>query len=579
MEPAKPSAPLLALILAVAVGLALFAGLGGYGLLDEEARYAEISREMLETGDWVTPRLNGVPYFEKPPALAWLGAGALAIGSRSPEWALRLVPALATLAAIVAIVRFGNRAGGPALGGAAGLALAVTPLQVGMARTFSTDAPFSAAMTVALALLGVEVLESRARVGRLIAAGLALAAAVLLRGPVALALYLPIAALAGRRDGPRITLRRATLPAALSLLLAAPWFLAESSRNPAFVQEFFVRQHFGRAGAPGAEKAFHSEPIWFYGPVVLWAFGAAALVIPAAIFRATRRLAEERTGRALRFALLAAGWTLLFFTLLSGKRSSYVLPAIPWLALCLGAAFEEARRCPRRARVLALGLVPAALGTLVAGVCLLIPFRDNAAQLGGATLVALVGALILSTAAPTVLLWRGRAPIAGLVGTGALAASIAIVASALSRFEEVPSLRLALAGRTITAGTGDLPNRRLALEMARAAAPEDVIACVGRYRPSVSFYTGRLTTVFGSQGELAAGIKACAGDAQVEGRALALKELEKALGGPRRIIALGSAEKLPNASRSLHELARCGTLVAASNRSARPKPPKARSPS
>ncbi len=128
-----------------------FANLGSHRLFHpDEGRYAEIAREMAQRGDWVTPRLNGLKYFEKPPLQYWITAAAYrAFGVH--EWTARLWPALAGLLAVVAIGIAGNALGGAALGTFAALALAGTLWHAAMAQIVSLDSGLAFFLTLAFA--------------------------------------------------------------------------------------------------------------------------------------------------------------------------------------------------------------------------------------------------------------------------------------------------------------------------------------------------------------------------------------------------------------------------------------------
>ena len=138
MSPAAPfSRPARSLLVLLLAGLWL-ANLDHRVLLHpDEGRYAEIAREMAASGDWITPRLNGLKYFEKPPLQYWL-TGALFRAFGPDEWSARLVPALAGMVAVLAIGWAGARLGGPRLGWAAGILLAGTRRGLQLQRFLST---------------------------------------------------------------------------------------------------------------------------------------------------------------------------------------------------------------------------------------------------------------------------------------------------------------------------------------------------------------------------------------------------------------------------------------------------------
>ncbi|MBL8695083.1 MAG: glycosyltransferase family 39 protein [Planctomycetes bacterium] len=521
-------APIVAL---VAVG----AFLGSYPLLPEEARYAELAREIAQSG-WVVPRLNGVVYLEKPPLLSWLGAWLLSLGLGA-ESALRLASAAGSLLATGSIAWFATRAAGARAGVMAAALLTAFPFATAHGRVFATDAPFHGALTLALAVVGVEILEGRARTARLLGAGVALAAATLLRGPVAsLALFGPVALFVGiRADGWRMAAKRALLPSLVACALSAPWFVAAEMAHPGFFQFFFVQHNLERVVASEEAKELHREPFWFYLPILLGGCGAAALAVPWSAVRAFARREEPRIGRALGFALAVAGWMTLLFTVSSGKRASYVLTVFPWLAFALACAFEETLSSARARKVLGLLWAPSALVAVVAVVALLAKAEANLTFATPLELAALSMALLATGLAPCVLLLWRRPAGAALCAAGGVALGLATGAHAAAKFETQGEMVISLPGATIPLRLENLTQRRLARRAAEAVGPKGLVADLGRYRHATTFYAGRLTAVFGSPGELEYGVEHARADPEVASRFRRVKELPEILAGPMPI--------------------------------------------
>ena len=205
-------------------------------------------------------------------------------------------------------------------------------------------------------------------------------------------------------------------PAIVGIAIAAPWFIAIASREPTFLDEFFLRHHFGRLGADEDDKALHREPLWFYAPVYLWGQGAAALAGAVAFGSLLRVWKVGFRSGAGRGAVLATGiplWILLLFSLLSGKRVPYVLPAFPWLSLALAMAFSRATGDPRFSRILAWCLAPAGL-LVSAGIVFSLGFVRMDPFPLSIPAAAIVGAgLLVATAGGAFLLARGRAEAGG----------------------------------------------------------------------------------------------------------------------------------------------------------------------
>jgi dolichol-phosphate mannosyltransferase len=329
----SPLCPLLVLLVAVAL---FFSRLDAPLLEPQEARYAEIPRQMLEQGTpegWLTPVLHGRPYLEKPPLLYWLVMLSYsAFGVH--DWAARLVPGAAGCLTVFLLFLWGRRMAGEraALAGALILCLSVRFVYLG--RMLSFDILLCLFVTAALAAAHRALGYGGRRWWLL--AGLACGLGLLAKGPVALALVagpvLVFAAMDSRAARPGWGAWGLFLGAAAAL--AAPWYVFAAVRYPGFLHDFLWRHNFLRYAAPFD----HVEPPWFYLPGVLLGMLPWTLLLPGLVrflFRHSRRVARQRTP-ALGFCLLSGLWGLLFFSLAGCKRAVYVLPALPPLALVLG---------------------------------------------------------------------------------------------------------------------------------------------------------------------------------------------------------------------------------------------------
>jgi 4-amino-4-deoxy-L-arabinose transferase-like glycosyltransferase len=369
--PGKPDAvsawrwtPLFILILTS--GVLHYPGLGHFLFEPDEGRYAQIPREMLTSGDWIVPTLQGEPYLEKPPLFYWLVMGCYAVFGFH-DWAARLVPALAVQGCLVMTYLFGRRMLGerPAFWGA--LLLALMPGFVGMGRLLVLDGVLTFLVTLAL-FSGWRALEGPAlQDGWWLTAAVACGLGVLTKGPIALVLLLAPVWLQ-RRLAPtpaRIGLRGWLKFAGVTLAVALPWYAVAAWRLPDFVHDFFWVHNVQRF----AEPFNHDRPAWFYVPVLLAGLGPLSfLLIPFGRWLVLR----DGAGRcpALGYLLLSAAWCLLFFSLSGCKLPTYILPAFPPLALALGAWL--ARSPLRQSRWLQGGL--AAWGLVMAmGMGLIVP--------------------------------------------------------------------------------------------------------------------------------------------------------------------------------------------------------------
>ncbi len=333
--------------------LQLFHQLGGLGLVGpDEPRYAQVAREMAASGDFVTPRLHGEPWFEKPILYYWLAALAYkALGVS--ELAARLPSALAGLLGVFAVFFVGRHWVSARCGIAAALILAASPLYFSLARAASTDMLLTSALTMCLSCLyfgllldGRRINENTALPARsspwIYGVYIFLALAVLAKGPVGLVLAGASVALfllvARRWDQLRRLLRPS--PILLGLAGALPWYLLCYRANGwPFVQEFLLHHNLARFAT---DRYQHAQPFWFYLPVVCATFLPWTFQIAGPAWQWMRGGWRESKGdpaSALFWAWVL--FPLLFFSLSRSKLPGYVLPIFPALALLAAKEWER----------------------------------------------------------------------------------------------------------------------------------------------------------------------------------------------------------------------------------------------
>ncbi len=309
----------------------------------DEGRYAEVPREMVATGDWLTPRLNGIKYFEKPALQYWITAAAYSLFGVH-HWTARLWPALAGFLGVLFVGYVGLRLGGALLGLYSAAVLGGTAWHVLNAHILTLDAGVAFWMNVGVGSLliaqrdGATPAEER---GWMLAAWAALALAVLSKGligvvlpAVTIVLYTLL-----RRDWSlwrRLHLVGGSL---LFLAIAAPWFVAVSLRNSEFFDFFFIHEHFRRFLTNEARR---EGPWWYFVPIFLVGILPWLTVF---LWTARRAWADAPAGRNgfswQRFALVWAAFVFIFFSLSGSKLPSYILPMFPALALTLGWQLAE----------------------------------------------------------------------------------------------------------------------------------------------------------------------------------------------------------------------------------------------
>ena len=310
--------------------LLYFFGLTNAGMVGpDEPRYAAIARQMAQSGDWITPRLWGEPWFEKPALLHWMQGVAFRLGL-SEDLAPRLPVALCSVAFLIFFYGILRREFGDPSAGFATAILATSAGWLGLSHIGITDLPMSAAFSAAL-LLALGWL-ARGETERLPACAALLGAAVLAKGLLPLVLALPLLWM-GRRRWRDWFQAQVTI---VFILIALPWYILCFLRNGwPFVQKFFWEHQVGRFSTLALA---HGQPFWFFLPVIVaslfpW-IPTLALLFRRSLYSDSRR----------RLLLLWVIFGLVFFSAARNKLPSYVLPLLPALAALAGIALAESKR-------------------------------------------------------------------------------------------------------------------------------------------------------------------------------------------------------------------------------------------
>ena len=338
-----PFTRLLSLLLVVAVVGLWFGTLGSRHLANpDEGRYAEIAREMVASGDWVTPRLNGFKYFEKPPLQYWATAMAYRLFGEH-EWTARLWTALTGALSALAIFYAGGRLFGREAGFYAALVLLSSFLFVLAGHINTLDMGVTCFMTLGLTgflLAQQRTVSTREARGWMHVSWVSLGLSLLSKGLIGIVLpgaVLVIYSLLQRdvRHWKRLHLRSG-IP--LMLLIAAPWYVAVSLKNLEFARFFFVHEHLERFLTDAHGR---SHPWWSYIPIVL--VGALPWVglLPGALARAWEPQDTVKSFQPRRFLVIWVAFIFLFFSVSHSKLPFYVLPIFPALALLIGKRLAE----------------------------------------------------------------------------------------------------------------------------------------------------------------------------------------------------------------------------------------------
>lgn len=303
----------------------------------DEGRYAEIPREMLASGEWSIPHLNGLLYLEKPPLQYWATAASLKIFGRT-EFAARLYTALCAFGAVLAAALAARALWGPAAAIRSAALLSSMLLFLAMGQLLTLDMSLTACMTVALAaFLAAQSAGIPWERRLMLLAWGATGLGVLTKGLVAAAIPAGVLVLYSACARDFSPWRRLHAPAGLALFLviAVPWYVLAAYRVPGFLDFFFVHEHLARYLTPSADR---EEAWWFFVPVLL--LGSMPWTIP--VLRAMSGWRRPAAGFDARlFLRLWVVFVLVFFSFSDSKLIPYVLPAYPALALLVAGLPDE----------------------------------------------------------------------------------------------------------------------------------------------------------------------------------------------------------------------------------------------
>ena len=466
------------LTLTLVFGILFFFALGHAPLANpDEGRYAEIPREMVASGDWVTPRLDGIDYFEKPPLFYWAVAASLrAFGPR--EAAARAVPALAGLGGVLLTYAAGRRLFGRGAGRWSAVVLGTSALYFAHTHLLIIDLLVSVLMAATLFafILAVREPPGRRRRGLFYALYASAALATLAKGPIGFLLTGAVMALWLLVCRQWSRLRPLYLPTGLLvfLALAAPWHLLVAARNPSWAHFYFIHENWERFTTTEHSR---TGPWWYFLPVVLLGLFPWTGFLWSAVRDAAAGGWARRGEKAdAWFLLLWAAFIFLFFSKSQSKLIPYILPVFPPLAVLVGASLARTRP-PRDWRV---GLAT---------------FRGLCVLLAAAALVAVLRPGLIRDPQAALALRPFAYGLAGvLLAGGILATGPASVAVTGAAF---------LAG--LIAAEARIPLRStkpLALQVAQRAQPGERVYHYHEFFHDFTFYAGRTVGLVSFQGEL-----------------------------------------------------------------------------
>ncbi|MDB5777149.1 MAG: phospholipid carrier-dependent glycosyltransferase [Herbaspirillum sp.] len=468
----------------------------------DEGRYAEMAREMFANHDWITTRLNGIKYFEKPPLQAWMNALTFELFGLG-EWQARLWTGLCGFFGVLLTGYTGGRVFGGRVGFYGALVLGSSLLWSGLGHVNTLDTGLAAMMTLSLCSLLIAQRNHATYAERrnwMLVCWFSMALAVLSKGLIGIVLpgaVLVLYSLFARdlRIWKRLHLLTGLL---LFFVVSAPWFIVVSMRNPEFARFFFIHEHFQRF----TTKIHQRTGAWYYFVPILVAGIIPWLgVLLQSLWEGLRDRHESSlsgsldgtAGRGFQPKKMLLIWVLfifLFFSISDSKLPSYILPIIPALALLIAAYLNRAGTGALYLTAAIFGL-PAAIG--LAFVARIPATAKNAfsAALLRLHLPWIYAALALVVAGAIVAALMARrhkdGAIVLLALTGFLAGQIVIVG-------HDPQGRY-------SAGVEHLPAIRAEL------TPDTQLYMVGLYEQALPFYLQRTATLVAHEDEMAFGLE------------------------------------------------------------------------
>ncbi|NVN92390.1 MAG: glycosyltransferase family 39 protein [Desulfuromonadales bacterium] len=473
-------------LLTLIFGVVFFESLGRLPLLGtDEARYLEIPREMIERGDFITPTLNYVPYFEKPPLHYWFNALATLLFGET-AFSARFFGALWGVLGVLLTYLLGRRLFDRQKGRLSAIVLGTSLGFVVQARVNITDTTLSFFLCAALGSFLIASRPDQSRKSLYYTLFyLCAALAVLAKGLIGIVLpaVIILAFLRLTRRWYLLHEMRLPLGIPLFLLVCVPWFMLVSLRNPGFFDFFFIHEHFQRFFT----KVHHRyQPPWFFFPVLLGGMLPWTFFIPAAILRSWRGR-EESAGEARLFLLLSGGIIFAFFSLSQSKLIPYILPVYPVCAILvgvyLGELIEEKRGAPTTVLAISLCYAICALGLTAYPWLARHPRLDQTGS-------ACVGALFLIHG--IIAFMNTRSPHLHRLVLGLA------LASYFTAMLAPPVFMAGIAKKKLI--------RDLALKVRDLAGNDAVVVSFG-YQQELPLYTRRRVLVVGSPGELEFGSK------------------------------------------------------------------------
>ncbi len=515
----------------------------------DEGRYAEIPREMLASGDWVTPHLNGVAYFEKPPLQYWATALAYRVFGIS-EWSARFWTLLSGWLDVVLVFLLANRIWGPRTAMVAAAMLASSLLHFVMGQLMTLDMAFTCLTTATLcafcmAQLNRDMAPSASR-WWMLASWAFLALATLTKGIAAPLITGSVVALyvLWQRDWRVLRTLRPVLGPMVFAVIAVPWFVLAARAHPDFLSFFFVHEHLQRFLTDSARRV---EPWWFFLTIL------AVGVLPwlpqtaSALWRGWRASAAPGHFDVLRMLWIWCVFVLVFFSASQSKLAPYVLPIVPMLAL-----LTAARRAQDDVRALRISIC-----VLLIGAIALIGYVVFAKSFGAETFVL----ELVDRVRPAALAF-------GVIAIATVAACWRAVRHGRTTFAVLGVAAAWFLGLSMIFATLDHPalrsGRSLAAQIPASLAAQAPIFSIHTYDQTLPFYLRRTMVLVNTHGELDFGLRSAPEMAIADTQRFS--EIWQSLPEGIAIMPRESYEQMRDAGLSMRVLGRDRRRIAVSRR-------------
>lgn len=351
--------------------------IGSYPLFTpDEGRYSEIAREMIVTHDYVTPRLNGVAFLDKPILYYWLQASAIKLFGLK-ESALRFWPACLGVLGCLMTYLGGHLLFDRRTGILAAIILLTCPLYYGAAHYANLDLEVAVWISSALLcfLIGIQSPVARQKTGFLLAAYVIAALAVLTKGLIGIVFPMMIIGCWISMTHQWAILKKMHLVSGLLIffVLTLPWYILVQQANPQFLHFFFVTQQVERFLT---QADFNNRtPVWFYVPIILTGLLPWTIFLLQALAQAIKLTCQHRKHYANHVFLLSWFFIIfIFFSIPKSKTIGYILPVFPALALLIGNYLSKAWDDLFKTKGVMWGSISfVLLCGLVTGICLFAP--------------------------------------------------------------------------------------------------------------------------------------------------------------------------------------------------------------